>query len=154
MGLPLSNVRILDFSMIMAGPYCTLIPGDLGAEVIKIERPGVGESGRGLPPHYFEGESAYFIAMNRNKRSMTLDLKTPRGREISYELVKGLDVVIDNFRSGVLKKLGVDYEPLKKIKPSIICCSISRNLYCKEVNHGKWLCSENTGGRSFNRQDM
>lgn len=125
MGHPLSDVRILDLSLIMAGPFSTLILGDLGAEVIKIERPGVGESARGIPPYYFEGESAYFIAMNRNKRSMTLDLKTSKGREIFYELAKSSDVVIENFRPGVVKRLGVDYKTLKKIKPDIICCSIS-----------------------------
>ncbi len=125
MGLPLSKIRILDLSLIMAGPYCTLILGDLGAEVIKIERPGVGEGARGVPPHYFEGESAYFIAMNRNKKSMTLDLKSPKGKEIFYALSKSSDVVVDNFRPGVVKKLGVDYDTLKKINPRIICCSIS-----------------------------
>lgn len=125
MGQPLSNVRILDLSLIMAGPYCTLILGDLGAEVIKIERPGIGEGARGVPPYFFEGESAYFIAMNRNKRSMTLDLKTKKGKEIFYELAKKSDVVIDNFRPGVVKKLGVDFDVLNKINPKIICCSIS-----------------------------
>ena len=125
MGLPLSDMRILDLSLIMAGPYCTLILGDLGAEVIKIERPGVGEGARGVPPYFFEGESAYFIAMNRNKRSMTLDLKAPRGREIFYELAKNSDVVVENFRPGVVRRLGVDYDTLKKINPRIICCSIS-----------------------------
>jgi len=125
MGLPLSNVRILDLSLIMAGPYCTMILGDLGAEVIKIERPGVGEGARGVPPYFFHGESAYFIAMNRNKRSMTLDLKSAKGREIFYELAKDSDVVVDNFRPGVVKKLGVDYDTLRKINPRVICCSIS-----------------------------
>ena len=125
MTLPLSNIRILDLSLIMAGPYCTLILGDLGAEVIKIERPGVGEGARGVPPHYFEGESAYFIAMNRNKKSMVLDLKNAKGKEIFYGLAKSSDVVVDNFRPGVVKKLGVDYDTLKKINPRIICCSIS-----------------------------
>lgn len=125
MGQPLSNIRVLDLSLIMAGPYCTLILGDLGAEVIKIERPGIGEGARGVPPYFFEGESAYFIAMNRNKRSMTLDLKTKKGKEIFYELAKNSDVVIDNFRPGVVKKLGVDFDVLNKINPKIICCSIS-----------------------------
>jgi crotonobetainyl-CoA:carnitine CoA-transferase CaiB-like acyl-CoA transferase len=125
MALPLSNTRILDLSLIMAGPYCTLILGDLGAEVIKVERPGVGEGARGVPPHFFEGESAYFIAMNRNKKSMTLDLKSPKGKEIFYELAKKSDVVVDNFRPGVMKKLGVDYDTLKGVNPGIICCSIS-----------------------------
>jgi len=125
MGLALSNIRILDLTLIMAGPYCTLILGDLGAEVIKIERPGEGEGARGVPPHFFEGESAYFIAMNRNKKSMTLDLKNRKGREIFYELAKKSDIVIDNFRPGVVKKLGVDFDTLKEMNPRIICCSIS-----------------------------
>ena len=123
--LPLSDVRILDLSVIMAGPYCTLILGDLGAEVIKIEKPGEGEGARGVPPYFFEGESAYFIAMNRNKKSMTLDLKSKKGKEIFYELAKKSDVVIDNFRPGVVKKLGVDFDTLKEINSRIICCSIS-----------------------------
>jgi len=125
MGQPLSDIKILDLSLIMAGPYCTLILGDLGAEVIKIERPDIGEGARGVPPYFFEGESAYFIAMNRNKRSMTLDLKTKKGKEIFYELAKKSDVVIDNFRPGVVKKLGVDFDVLNRINPKIICCSIS-----------------------------
>ena len=125
MGLPLSDIRILDLSLIMAGPYCTLILGDLGAEVIKIEKPGEGEGARGVPPYFFEGESAYFIAMNRNKKSMTLDLKSKKGKEIFYELAKKSDVVIDNFRPGVVKKLGVDFDTLKEINSRIICCSIS-----------------------------
>jgi crotonobetainyl-CoA:carnitine CoA-transferase CaiB-like acyl-CoA transferase len=125
MGLPLSDVRILDLTLIMAGPYCTMILGDLGAEVIKVEKPGEGEAGRGMPPHFFEGESAYFIALNRNKKSMTLDLKSEKGKEIFYELAKKSDVVVDNFRPGVMKKLGIDFDSLKKINPRIICCSIS-----------------------------
>jgi len=125
MGLPLSNIRILDLTLIMAGPYCTLILGDLGAEVIKIERPVEGEGARGVPPHFFEGESAYFIAMNRNKKSMALDLKNKKGREIFYELAKKSDIVIDNFRPGVVKKLGVDFDTLKEMNHRIICCSIS-----------------------------
>jgi CoA:oxalate CoA-transferase len=125
MGFPLSGIRILDLSLIMAGPYCTLILGDLGAEVIKVEKPGEGEGARGVPPHFFEGESAYFIAMNRNKKSMILDLKNEKGREVFYELAKKSDIVIDNFRPGVVKKLGVDFDTLKEMNPRIICCSIS-----------------------------
>jgi crotonobetainyl-CoA:carnitine CoA-transferase CaiB-like acyl-CoA transferase len=109
----------------MAGPYCTLILGDLGADVIKIERPGIGESARGVPPHRFEGESAYFIAMNRNKKSMTLDLKSEKGKEVFYQLAKSSDVVVDNFRPGVVGRLGVDFETLRKANPRIISCSIS-----------------------------
>jgi len=123
--LPLSGVRILDLTLIMAGPYCTLILGDLGAEVIKIEKPGIGESSREMPPHFYEGQSAYFIAMNRNKKSMTLDLKSEKGKEIFCALAKQSDVVIDNFRPGVVSKLGIDFTALKEINPRIICCSIS-----------------------------
>ncbi|OHE21587.1 MAG: hypothetical protein A2Z43_01320 [Syntrophobacterales bacterium RBG_19FT_COMBO_59_10] len=123
--LPLSDIRILDLALIMAGPYCTLILGDLGAEVIKIEKPGIGESSREMPPYFFEDQSAYFIAMNRNKKSMTLDLKSEKGKQIFYDLARISDVVIDNFRPGVVKKLGVDFATLKKMNPRIICCSIS-----------------------------
>lgn len=125
MSLPLSGVRILDLTLIMAGPYCTLILGDLGAEVIKIEKPGIGESSREMPPHFFEGQSAYFIAMNRNKKSMTLDLKSEAGKRIFYDLARKSDVVIDNFRPGVVKKLGIDFDTLTAMNPRIICCSIS-----------------------------
>ena len=125
MSLPLSGIRILDLTLIMAGPYCTLILGDLGAEVIKIEKPGIGESSREMPPHFFEGQSAYFIAMNRNKKSMTLDLKSDAGKRIFYDLARKSDVVIDNFRPGVVKKLGIDFATLKQMNPRIICCSIS-----------------------------
>jgi CoA:oxalate CoA-transferase len=125
MSLPLSGIKILDLTLIMAGPYCTMILGDLGAEVIKIEKPGIGESSREMPPHFFEGQSAYFIAMNRNKKSMTLDLKSEAGKRIFYDLARQSDVVIDNFRPGVVKKLGVDFDTLKTMTPRIICCSIS-----------------------------
>lgn len=125
MSLPLAGVRILDLTHIMAGPYCTAILGDLGAEIIKIEKPGIGESFRGMPPHFFEGQSAYFISINRNKKGMTLDLKSPEGRDIFLALAKLADVVVDNFRPGVMKKQGFDYESLKTINPRLICCSIS-----------------------------
>jgi crotonobetainyl-CoA:carnitine CoA-transferase CaiB-like acyl-CoA transferase len=125
MGMPLADIRILDLTLIMAGPYCTLILGDLGAEVIKIEKPGVGEGARGMPPYFIEGESAYFIAMNRNKKSLALDLKNAKGREIFYDLAKKADIVVDNFRPGTVKKLGIDFDTLKNINPRIICCSIS-----------------------------
>lgn len=122
---PLTGVRILDLSQMLAGPYGTMILGDLGAEVIKIERPGEGEIGRGMPPHFFHGESVYFLSVNRNKKSLTLDLKNPEGLEIFYRLVKVSDVVYDNFRPGVLEKLRIDYEALKKINPRVISCSVT-----------------------------
>ena len=125
MAQALSNVRILDLSMIVAGPYGTMLLADMGAEVIKIEPPGIGEAGRGLPPHFIEGESAYFIALNRNKKSMTIDLKSQAGLQIFYDLVKKSDVVVNNFRPGVVNRLKIDYETLKTINPRIICCSIT-----------------------------
>jgi CoA:oxalate CoA-transferase len=125
MALPLAGVRILDLSQLLAGPYGTMILADLGAEVIKIEKPGEGDIGRGMPPHFFHGESVYFISINRNKKSMTLDLKSPEGLEIFYRLVKVSDVVYDNFRPGVVEKLRIDYETLKEINPRVICCSVT-----------------------------
>ena len=125
MARPLSGIRILDLSQLLAGPYGTMILADLGAEVIKIERPEGGDIGRGMPPHFFHGESVYFISISRNKKSMTLDLKAKEGRDIFYRLVGLSDVVYDNFRPGVLEKLGIDYETLKKINPRVISCSVS-----------------------------
>lgn len=125
MSKPLSGVRILDLSQLLAGPYGTMILGDLGAEVIKVERPGQGDTARGMPPHFFGGESAYYLAVNRNKRSMTLDLKDPRGKGIFLDLVRRSDVVYDNFRPGVMQRLGLDYAALCEVSPRIICCSVS-----------------------------
>ncbi len=125
MGLPLSGVRILDLTTIISGPYGTLILGDLGAEVIKVERPGAGDGGRGTPSYMFEGEGAYFIAHNRNKKSMVLNLDTPKGKEIFYGLVKKSDVVVNNYRPGVVQKLQIDHPTLKNINPRIISCSIT-----------------------------
>lgn len=125
MALPLSGVRVLDLSQFLAGPYGTQILGDLGAEVIKIEQPGVGDGCRGFPPHFRQGFSGYFLAVNRNKKSLTLDLKQPEGQQVFYALVRQSDVVYDNFRPGVTKRLGIDYDTLKTINPRIISCSVS-----------------------------
>jgi len=102
-----------------------MILADLGAEVIKIEKPGEGDLGRGMPPHFFHGESVYFISVNRNKKSLSLDLKAKEGLDIFYRLVNLSDVVYDNFRPGVLEKLRIDYETLRKINPRIISCSVT-----------------------------
>lgn len=125
MTAPLSGVRILDLSQMLAGPYGSMILADLGAEVIKIEKPNGGDIARGMPPHFFQGESVYFLSINRNKKSLTLDLKAEEGRQIFYRLVEKSDVVYDNFRPGVLQKLKIDYETLKQINPRIISCSVS-----------------------------
>ncbi len=125
MDAPLSKVRVLDLTRMLSGPYGSMLLGDLGAEVIKIEEPEGGDRTRTMGPRAREGQSAYFISINRNKKSLTLDLKKEKGRQIFYQLVKKSDVVFDNFRPGVLERLGCDYESLKKINPEIISCSIS-----------------------------
>lgn len=121
----LSGVRVLDFSRFLAGPFGSMLLGDLGADVIKIEPPGRGDPMRQMPPHFLEGESAYFLSINRNKRSVTLNLKEPAGREVFYDLVRTADVVYDNYRPEVVERLGLDYETLREINPRIIVCSIS-----------------------------
>lgn len=122
---PLTGVRVLDLSQFLAGPYGSMLLGDLGAEVLKIEIPGKGDGSREMPPHFIHGQSGYFLSMNRSKQSMTLDLKRPAGLEIFYELVRCSDVVYDNFRPGILERLRIDYETLKAINPRIIACSVS-----------------------------
>jgi crotonobetainyl-CoA:carnitine CoA-transferase CaiB-like acyl-CoA transferase len=109
----------------MAGPYGTLLLADLGAEVIKIENPEGGDLSRATVHYAHKGESAYYLSFNRNKKSITLNLRTEKAREIFYELVRISDVVYDNFRSGTAEKLKIDYETLKKVNPKIICCSVT-----------------------------
>jgi CoA:oxalate CoA-transferase len=121
----LNGVRVIDLTTFMSGPFASMVLGDLGAEIIKIEQPGEGDSSRQIPPYFHKGESLYFISLNRNKKSITLDMTKVKGRDIFYELVKKADIVIDNFRPGVLTKLGADYDSLKKVNPRIICCSIT-----------------------------
>ena len=122
---PLDGVLILDLSRMLTGGYATMLFGDLGAEVIKIEPPGVGDPLRKMPPHFDQGESAYFLSISRNKKSVTLDLRTDEGRAIFYRMVEKADVVFDNFRVGILEKLKVDHDTLAKINPKIVCCSNS-----------------------------
>jgi len=121
--LPLESIRILSLGHVLAVPYGTMILADLGAEVIKLEPPGVGDDSRQFGP--LIGQSGYFISINRNKKSITLDLKRRRGKEIFVELVKKSDVVVENFRPGTMAKLGFDFENLRNIKPDIIYASIS-----------------------------
>lgn len=115
----LSGVKVLDLSRVLAGPYCTMMLADMGADVIKIEMPGRGDDSRANAPQV-NGESAYFMNLNRNKRGMTLNLKSEKGKEIFKELVKEADIVVENYRPGVMKKLGLDYEELRKINPGIV----------------------------------
>jgi crotonobetainyl-CoA:carnitine CoA-transferase CaiB-like acyl-CoA transferase len=121
----LDGVRILDMSQMLAGPYCTMLMADLGAEVIKIESPGEGDRIRQMGIYRIGGQSAYFLSINRNKKSVTLNLKSDRGRELFYELVKKSDVVFDNLRPATLEKLGASFEEVKKHNPKIISCSIT-----------------------------
>src|SRR5690606_34082251 len=111
-------------SQIMAGPYCTMVLADLGAEVIKVEKPVTGDDAREMGP-YVNGEFTCFAQINRNKLGISLNLKNPDAREVLYELVKWADVVVENYRVGVTKSLGVDYESLSRINPRLIYCSIS-----------------------------
>ena len=123
--MPLSGIRVLDLGRHLAAPTCAMLLGDLGADVIKIEKPGVGEDGRAAGPPFFEGISAFFLSANRNKRSLTLDIKQPEGREIFLRLADAADVVVENFRPGVIDALGLGYEAASARNPRIIYCSIS-----------------------------
>ena len=122
--LPLSGIRVLDLSRLLPGPLCSLMLADLGAEVLKVEDPVGGDYVRWLPPH-IKNESAFFMFVNRGKKSMKLNLKAEEGREIFKKLAKNYDVVLESFRPGVMDKLGVGYDVLKKINPGIILCAIS-----------------------------
>ncbi len=118
----IEGIKILDFSRVLAGPFVTMILGELGADVIKVEPPGGDETRKWSP--IVDGESAYFMSINRNKRSIVINLKDERGKKIIRELVKRTDVVVENFRTGVTKSLGIDYETLSKINPKLVYCSI------------------------------
>lgn len=129
---PLNNIRILDITRALAGPYCTMMLGDLGADVIKVERPVSGDESRGWGPPFvgkpygpYPGESAYFIAANRNKRSLTVNIQSPEGQEIVRRLAGISDVLIENYRTGDLDKLGLGYSTLHSLYPKLIYCSIS-----------------------------
>lgn len=122
----LAGIRVLDLTRVLAGPYCTMTLGDLGADVIKVEEPGRGDDTRQWgPPFTKSGLSAYFISANRNKRSLTLDLRSERGRQILAELVKQSDVLVENFKTGTLQRLGFSYDQLKKLRPDLIYCTIT-----------------------------
>jgi crotonobetainyl-CoA:carnitine CoA-transferase CaiB-like acyl-CoA transferase len=123
--LPLEGVRVLDASQVMAGPYCCLLLGDMGADVVKIEKPRGGDDSRRMGPPFLNGESAAFLAMNRNKRSLGLDLKQPAGQDLFRRLAAGADIVVENYRPGTLDELGLGYASLSAEHPELIYCSIS-----------------------------
>jgi crotonobetainyl-CoA:carnitine CoA-transferase CaiB-like acyl-CoA transferase len=122
---PLDGITVLDLTRVLSGPYCTMLLADMGARVIKVEQPGKGDDTRAWGPPFLEGESAYFLSINRNKESVTLDFKHPDGRALLEQLIAKADVLVENFRPGTLTKLGLDYEALSKKYPRLIYCSIS-----------------------------
>jgi crotonobetainyl-CoA:carnitine CoA-transferase CaiB-like acyl-CoA transferase len=124
MTLPLDGVRVLDLTTVMAGPYCTMVLGDMGAEVIKVENFPDGDSSRRFDPKVND-ESYCFAVLNRNKKSIALNMKEPRGREIFLKLAAQADVITENFRPGVVRKLGIDYEAVRRVNPAVIYASMS-----------------------------
>jgi formyl-CoA transferase len=129
---PLDGLRVVDLTRALAGPFCTMMLGDLGADVLKIERPGRGDDSRGWGPPFvgepygpYRGESAYFLSTNRNKRSLTVNLKTEEGQAIIRSMVERSDVLVENFRTGTLDRMGLGYEALQEVNPRLVYCSIS-----------------------------
>lgn len=121
----LEGIKVLDLSRTLAGPYCSMLLGDMGADIIKVEQPQKGDESRYFTPPVWNGESCYFLAANRNKRSISIDIKSPEGKEIINKLAKEADILIENFRTGALDRLGLGYEDMKKINSQLIYCSIS-----------------------------
>jgi formyl-CoA transferase len=122
---PLAGIRVLDLTRVVAGPYCSMFLGDLGAEVVKVEQPGAGDDTRGWGPPFAGGESAYFLCINRNKQSLTLDLKSKRAVEVLRELAKAADVIIENFRPGTMERLGLGEKELRELNPRLIYASLT-----------------------------
>src|SRR5215510_6364655 len=125
MKMPLEDVKILDLSHALAGPFCSTLLGDFGAQVVKVEVPEMGDIARGWGPPFYQTETAYFVSLHRNKKSIEIDLKAAAGKELFFRLVECFDVVLENYRVGTLDKLGIDYEQARARNPSIIYCSVS-----------------------------
>src|SRR5690349_14794613 len=122
---PLAGIRVLDLSRVLAGPFCTMNLGDMGAEVIKIEEPGAGDDTRAFAPPLVNGVSTYYLSINRNKKSVAINLKQPAGLALVKRLAAGSDVVVENFRPGVAQRLGLGPQDLRREHPRLIYCSIS-----------------------------
>src|SRR3972149_2647078 len=125
MRLALEGIRVMDLSRVVSGPYCTMMLADMGAEVIKIEEPGRGDESRGYAPILPSGESSDFISLNRNKKSITVNLKSAGGKEIVRRLARVSDILVENFQVGDMDRLGLGYEELRRINPRLIYCGIS-----------------------------
>lgn len=121
----LHGLRVLDLSRVLAGPFCTQLLGDMGAEIVKIEQPGKGDDTRQWGPPWFHGESAYYLSCNRNKKSVTLNLKHEAGQELIRRMAEHADVVVENFKADALKKYGLDYDALRMRNPRLVYCSIT-----------------------------
>ena len=124
-GLALSGIRVADFSRVLAGPLATMLLADLGADVIKIERPETGDDTRGWGPPFVGGDAAYFLSLNRNKRSVALDLSTDKGRSAARRLALASDVVVENFRPGLMERFGLDHATLARDHPGLVYCSLT-----------------------------
>ena len=122
---PLNGIRVLDLTRVLAGPYCTMLLGDMGAEVIKVEEPGKGDDTRAFGPPFVGGEAAYYLSVNRNKKSLTLNLKAPEARGILRRLIRWADVLVENFRPGTMERMGLGYATVKAWNPRLVYCSIS-----------------------------
>ncbi len=122
---PLAGIRVVDLTRILAGPYCTQALADAGADVVKVEEPGKGDDTRGWGPPFVKGESAYYLAVNRGKRGITLNLKDPRGRDVLWKLLGGADVLVENFRPGTLDRLGLSWGEVHGRLPRIVYASVS-----------------------------
>jgi crotonobetainyl-CoA:carnitine CoA-transferase CaiB-like acyl-CoA transferase len=122
---PLEGLRVVDLTRVLSGPYCTMQLGDLGAEIIKVEQPGKGDDTRAFAPPFQGDQAAYFLSVNRNKKSVTLDMKSDRGKEVLWRLIDASDILVENFRPGAMDRLGFGYEAVKKRRPSMIYASIS-----------------------------
>jgi formyl-CoA transferase len=132
----LENIVVIDLSRVLAGPYCTMMLGDMGADVIKVEVPGQGDDTRHWGPPFAQGgESAYFLCANRNKRSITINLKSERGRQILVDLIKKGDILVENFRAGTLESWGLSYQDLQRIRPGLIYCTITGYGYTGPYRH-------------------
>ena len=122
---PLAGVRVLDLSRVLAGPYCTMFLGDLGAEIVKVEQPGSGDDTRGWGPPFAGGESAYFLSVNRNKKSITVNLKAAEGQDLLRRLARKCDVLVENFRPGMMERIGLSERDLRSENPGLIYASLS-----------------------------